>query len=390
MKPLTILLLFTLLVACEKKPQAVAPQPLPVTVANPERRDVVVYKKFPATLEGSAEIEIRARVQGILEKANFKDGDLVEAGTELFVIEPEPYQLAVEAAAADVRRARSSTELADKRYQRVKKAGETRAVSEIDVEIASAELAQTAASVAQAEAQLEEAKINASYTTISAPVRGRMSRSLVDPGNLVGATESTLLATIIDDSQMRAYFEVPERAMIKYLGERALEGGVERFADKAIRLELADGSIYDKPGKIDFINNQIDPSTRTAKVRAVFPNPNAELSSGLYGLIGFPAGPDPNDTSKSEALLVPSTAILRDLGGSFVWIVDETNTVRRMGVTVGDSVETPSAKPGQALHHESVIIEEEGGLSESHRVIVSGLQRAREGAVVAPTMVTDH
>ena len=388
MKHLTLFLLLTLSPACSKKPQATAPQPLPVTVAHPVRRDVVVFKNFPATLEGSAEIEIRARVRGILEKANFKDGDLVEAGTELFRIEPEPYQLAVKAAEADVERAQASAELAESRLNRMLKAYETKAVSEIDVDIAKAEVSQAKAAVSQAKAQLDEAKINASYTTITAPVRGRMSRSLVDPGNLVGATESTLLATIIDDAQMRAYFEVPERAMIKYLDERSLEGGVERFADKEIRLERADGTIYNKAGKIDFINNQIDTSTRTAQVRAIFPNPDAQLSSGLYGLVGFPAGPDPNDTSKKQALLVPSVAILRDLGGNFVWIVDETNTVKRMGVSVGDSVEKPVTSPGQPRERESVIIDEKGGLNESHRVIVSGLQRARDGAVVAPTLIT--
>jgi len=386
----TLFLLLALSAACSKKPQPTAPQPLPVTVAHPVRRDVVVFKNFPATLEGSAEIEIRARVKGILEKANFKDGDLVEAGTELFRIEPEPYQLAVKAAEADVERAEASCELANSKVKRMIKAFETKAVSEIDVDMANAELAQARAAVSQAKAQLDEAKINASYTTITAPVRGRMSRSLVDPGNLVGATESTLLATIIDDSQMRAYFEVPERAMIKYLDERSLEGGVERFADKEIRLELADGTIYDKMGKIDFINNQIDTSTRTAQVRAVFPNPDAHLSSGLYGLVGFPAGPDPNDTSKTEALLVPSVAILRDLGGNFVWIVDESNTVKRMGVTVGDSVEKPISSPGRPRERETIIIEEKDGLTESHRVIVAGLQRARDGAVVAPTLVTDN
>lgn len=382
MKHLTLLLLLTFLAACGKKPQPAAPQPLPVTVAKPVTRDVTVYKTHPATLAGAAEIEIRARVRGILEQASFKEGDLVKKGTKLFVIEPEPYGLAVDAAAADVRSAEANRELAEKRFKRIERANKTNAVSEIDVEIAAAELAQATAAVSQVQAQLEEAKINNSYTVIVAPVTGRMSRCLVDPGNLVGATESTLLATIIDDSVMRAYFEVPERLMIQYLGERSLEGGAERFADRKMRLELANDSVYDQTGTIDFIDNQIDSSTRTAKVRAIFPNPDAKLSSGLYGLVGFPAGPDPRDPSKTSALLVPSTSVLRDLGGEFVWIVDDTNTVRRRSVEVGDSVEKPITDPNQARERETVVIR---GLDGSENVIVAGLQRARDGGVVAPS-----
>ncbi|MEM9236982.1 MAG: efflux RND transporter periplasmic adaptor subunit, partial [Verrucomicrobiota bacterium] len=271
--------------------------------------------------------------------------------------------------------------LAQKRYERVAKAAKTRAVSEIDVEIAAAEVSQSAASVSQAVAQLDEAKINAGYTRITAPISGRLSQSLVDPGNLVGATESTLLTTIIDDSRIRAFFEVPERDMIRYLGERALEGGVEHFADREMRLVLANGTIYDKFGTIDFIDNTIDPSTRTAKVRALFPNKEAKLSSGLYGLVGFPAGPDPNDPHVTSGLLVPSVAVLRDLGGDFVWIVDEQNTVRRRGVEAGASVEKPVTDENALKERETVIVK---GLDGSENVIVAGLQRARDGAIVQP------
>ncbi|MGB6221809.1 efflux RND transporter periplasmic adaptor subunit [Haloferula sp.] len=378
---LLLLLAVLALVSCGKKQSAPAPQPLPVTVAKPVSREVIVYKNFPATLVGSVEIEIRARVSGILEKADFKGGYLVEKGQELFVIQPEPYQLAVNAAEADLERASAGEQLAEKKRNRIAAAAKTRAVSEIDLEIANAELAQAKAAVSQAEAKLSDAKISLGYTSIAAPVTGRMSRVLVDPGNLVGGVNPTLLATIIDDSVMRAYFEVPERAMIKYLDERSKEGGVERFADKKIRLELADGTIYDKPGTIDFIDNRIDPSTRTAKVRAIFPNPDAHLSSGLYGLVGFPAGPNPDNQDQTTALLIPSVAILRDLAGDYVWIVDDSNTVRRRSIVAGDSVEAPVSDPNRVPERQTVILK---GLDGSERVIVSGLQRARDGAVVAP------
>lgn len=355
---------------------------MPVTVAKPVTRDVIVYKNFPATLEGAAEIEIRARVKGKLEAIYFKDGDVVEKGAKLFLIEPDTYALAKTAANADLLQAQASELLAQSRYKRVKKASLTNAVSEIDVEVAAAELSQARASVSQAKARLDNAILDHSYTTITAPVKGRMSRALVDTGNLVGNTDATLLTTIIDDSKIRAYFEVPERAMIRYLGERALEGGIERFKDKPIRLELADGSVYESTGTINFIDNKIDSSTRTAKVRAIFPNPKAKLSSGLYGLVGFPAGPDPDDARKTEAILIPAVAVLRDLGGDFVWIVDKTNTVRRRAIETGDTVEKPNTDPKMARERETVVVR---GLDGSEDVIVAGLQRARDGAVVAPS-----
>nr|WP_226895711.1 efflux RND transporter periplasmic adaptor subunit [Luteolibacter marinus] len=360
---------------------------MPVTVAKPERREVTVYREFPATLVGSREVEIRARVRGILSLAKGARpdfaGNVVEEQDPLFVIEPDSYAQATRAAAAAVDRAKAVREQAKNRADRVSSAnaGANRAVSQLDEEGAQADLAEATAAVAQAEAQLEEARITEGYTRITAPVTGRISRLYVDPGNLVGANESTLLATIIEESSMLAYFEVPERPLIRFLERRDANKTTDPVYQADIRLKLADGSTYEHPGKIDYIENQVDPSTRTAKVRAVFPNPDAKLASGLYGLVGYPAGPDPADPAAREALLVPSTCVLRDLGGDFVWVVDDANTVHRKAVTTGDSVEKPVTDPNQPVERQTVVLK---GLDGSENVIVSGLQRARDGAVVAP------
>jgi len=368
-----------LLAACGEKSDAPAPQPLPVTVASPVKREVVVHREFPSTLVGAQEIEIRARVPGVLSLApdapDFA-GQRVEQGTPLFVIEPEPYAQQTQAAQAAVTRATAARDLAQKRFDRVARASQTNAVSELDVEIASAELAETEAAIAQAAAELEKARINQSYTLIDAPITGRMSRLFVDPGNYVGTGGPTHLATLIDDSTMHAYFEVPERIAIQYFEKRD-NGEALQVYEKPIRLKLADGTIYARPGRIDYIENQVDPATRTAKVRAVFDNPDGALSSGLYGLVGYPTGPEPGNPTVTEGILVPSVAVLRDLGGNYVWIVDENNIVHRRTVTTGDAVET-TATPRTL---ETVILH---GLEGTERVIVSGLQRAREGAPVTP------
>jgi RND family efflux transporter MFP subunit len=384
MKRPLLLLLPLLLAGCGKKNPAPASQPLPVTVAQPAKREVTVYREFPSTLAGFQEVEIRARVKGVLSLATGLEGfdpdfagNVVREGQPLFIIEPEPYAQATRAAEAAVAQAEATRDLAEKRYDRVRRAGSSRAVSELDVEIAAAELAQATAAVSQASANLEEAKISQGYTIIRAPVTGRISRLLIDPGNLVGAGDSTLLATLIDDSKILAYFEVPERPLIRYFGLRSEKEGETSPYEAEIRLKLADGSIYGKTGRIDYLENQVDPATRTAKVRAVFDNPDAQLSSGLYGLVGYPGGPDPDNPKAREALLLPSVAILRDLEGDFVWVVDENNVVIRRKVTTGEAVEAP----GPAAAMQTVILT---GLDGSENVIVSGLQRARAGATVAP------
>ncbi|MCH7227272.1 efflux RND transporter periplasmic adaptor subunit [Haloferula sp. A504] len=383
MKRLVLILPLLLLAGCGKKAEAPTPQPLPVTVAPPSKREVVVYREFPSTLVGAQEIEIRARVRGTLSlAADVPDfaGKRVQKGAPLFVIEPEPYEQQSLAAQAAVDRAVAARDLARKRYERVQRAAQTNAVSEIDVEIAAAELAETEAAISQAEASLEEAKINEGYTAIEAPISGRMSRLMVDPGNLVGATDSTLLATIIDDSEILAYFEVPEREALRYFELRD-SGAAEKVYQKEIRLKLADGSIHAQTGRIDYIENKVDPATRTVKVRAVFPNESGALNSGIYGLIGYPAGPDPTNPTATEALLVPSAAILRDLGGNYVWVVDEDNIVRRRPVDAGDAVEKPVTDPNMPRTLETVVTK---GLDGTEKVIISGLQRAREGAPVTP------
>lgn len=225
-----------LLVSCKEKPAPPEARPAPVTVAKPVQRDVIVYKSFPATLTGAAKIEIRARVAGTLEQVYFKDGDVVEKGAKLYLIEPDTYSLAVDAAQADLEQAQESRDLAEKRFKRIDDAFKKNVATGLDADIAEGEFLQAKAVVRQAEAKLADAKLQFSYTTITSPVKGRMSRNLINVGNLVGNGEATLLTTVIDDSRMSAYFEVPERAMIRYLGERSKEGGIDRFEEKPIRL----------------------------------------------------------------------------------------------------------------------------------------------------------
>lgn len=367
------------LAACRDTPEVSAPPPAPVTVAHPVLQPVTVYAEFPATLEANAAIDIRARVSGVLTAMHFTEGGTVNKGQPLFEIEPAPYQQALNSAKADLTRAEAGRELAQKRLARLSQAQAKNAVSELDVEVAAAELSQASAGVEQARAKLENAELQLSYTRIQAPVSGRISRDLAGVGNLVGHGEPTLLTRLIDDSKVFAYFEVPERDVIRYLEARANQDAAKLVMEKPIGLRLADGSLFETPGRIDFIDNAVDPRTRTNRVRAVFDSPEGKLAAGLYGLVRVPVGPNPEDPGQKEALTVPAVAVQRDIGGTFVWTVGEDHLVSRSAVTTGREVDAATTGGTKLV----VIL---SGLSATDRVIVAGLQRAREGSLVQPKL----
>jgi len=378
--PLALLLAAS---ACRKENTFAPPPPPAVTVAHPDASEVTTYRDFPATLSGYAEVDVRARVKGVLESYHFREGMQVEEGQLLFEIEKAPFEAAVQAAEAELANAVAARGLAQARADRLRKAGRG-AVSELDIEVAEAEVDQAAAVVSRAEAALESARIDLSYTTIRAAGPGRTSESLVSTGNLVGPGAAELLAHITDDSRLYAYFEVPERGMLRFLAERADEGGTRTEALPEVRLELANGELHPHPGTIDFVDSRVDPATRTATVRALFPNPDGTIASGLFARVGvprvFPSEEFPNATR------IPAAAVQRDLAGEFVWVVDETDTVRRRGVEGDATLSAPAEDPNAVPQRERLILR---GLSPEDRVIVAGLQRAREGATVAPEMQGD-
>lgn len=348
------------------KNEFVPPPPPEVTVQQPEQRDVTTYMEFPGRTSPYRTVEIRARVKGFLEKRAFEQGQPVKQGDLLFTIEPESFKAAVEAAEGDLASAQAALEIATTDRAMKEKAGETNAISKLDVEKARANEKAAAAAVKVAQAALANAKIDLSYTKIMAPEPGRTSRALVDIGNLVGSGDSTLLTTIINDSVIYAYFEVNERIILPYLAKRSKidEGQSTKVKDHGrARLRLGDGEEFPEDGLVDFVDNKVDSETGTILLRAKFDNADAQLVSGLFVRVMIPK-------EKKAAILVPRQAIQRDMQGDFVLVVNENNVVERRNVTASDVV------------GEAKIIEE--GLAASERVIIQGLQRAREGIEVRP------
>jgi RND family efflux transporter MFP subunit len=363
--------------SCGPKNEFSPPPPMKVTVAKPLVYDQTVYTNYPATLTGVAEIEVRARVKGALEGIFFDEGTIIEKGAKLFLIEQAPYLASVAASNADVAKAKAALRIANATLKRRKDAG-TGAVSALDIETAQAEVDNAVALVSQAKAGLKTTTLDLSYTEIKSPINGRIARSMAFVGNLVGNGEATFLTSIVDEQSIRAYYEVPERIMLEYYRRRSVDKTIGASLNK-VRLELADGTIYEHEGVIDFIDNKVNESTRTAQVRSVFPNSEGKLSSGLFARVGYPR-------IFKNAIMVPAVSVLKDIGGSYVWVVDAENKVHRRGIVTGPTVLRKQADEKAAPVRDTII---KTGLGKDDSVIIRGLQRVREGAKVAPEISAD-
>ncbi len=349
-----------LLLGCTPKNEFQPPPPPEVGVQQPVVKDVTVFQGFPGRLAASDEVEIRARVKGYLQSIEFTDGQRVKKGDLLFTIEPEQYESAVNSAKAQVAQAGAALKLADATLQRNRKAFETKAVSEVDVLTAEANRDSAAAAVLAAEAALKQAELNLSYTQIHAPFAGRAAQRTLSVGNLVGSEGSTLLTKIVVEAPINVFFNVDERTLMPFL--RRGIGSTDGKKDiPPVQLELADGTRHTEAGTVDYSDPVIDPATGTLRIRAEFPNRNINLVPGLYGNILLP-------TEVEQAVLVPDLAIQRDLGGSFVLVVNEENMV-----------ESRYVQRGELVGADRIITD---GLMAEERVIVQGVQRARPGIEV--------
>lgn len=366
---LPLFFLCLLLAGCGPRNTFQPPPPPMVTVAPPVIQDITVYHKYPGRTEAVDSVELRARVQGYLETLSFEDGQHVEAGDTLMVIEQAPFQALLQSAEAQLTQAKASESLAQASLERKKRAFANQAVSELDVLSAEADVEVASGDIQAAEAAVQTAKLNLSYATIKAPIGGMISRHYVSEGNLVGGGEATLLALLVSEDPIYCYFSVDERTLIFFAKKlKDIDPADVPEADRMkVKMELAEGSIYPVEGVVDYVDNTFDPETGTLNVRARFENPSKVLRGGMFGKVMIPL-------EFKQAMLVPESAIQRDMVGSYVLVV-----------TAENKVESRYLKLGPVYENQRVI---ESGLKANEQVVVEGLQRARPGIEVRTEAAT--
>ncbi len=347
---------------CGGEQPASAPTVIPaVTVARVVIEDYRPTATFTGRVEAIHKVELRARIDGFLEKRLFDEGADVKEGDLLFVIEKGLYQAAVDEAKAQVMKAEATLQLAEIEVKRqtelVQKAASPQA--RLDETIARRGEAQGA--LLAAKANLEKAQLQLGYTDITAPIAGRISRTNVSVGNYVTPATGSL-ATIVSQDPIYVSFPVTQRELLELRKEASDNRG-----DYSVFLQLADGSRYDKAGKVDYLGVTVNHGTDTVQARAVFPNPDRILIDGALVNVVAEVG------KSDKALLVPQQALQADQSGVFVLVVDKDNKVEVRRVEVGD--------PRGAR----IVVTK--GLSEGERVITEGIQRVRPGQVVQPTEV---
>lgn len=345
------------------KPSSGAPTPAPaVTVAHITAKEVNPPAEFVGRIEAVQAVDLRARVRGYLKEARFQEGAYVHAGDLLYVIDQADYQARVAADEAAVAKARANLDKADKylkRLQTVRSGG----VSATDLENAESDVAQNRAALQEAEAMLSQSRINLGYTTITAPISGRIGKNAYAKGSLVG-TNSEALARIVQVDPIRAVFSISENQLPEMQREALAKPAEELKKSRVIQLRLPNGEVYPRAGRPDFMDNEVDTSTGTIAFRAVFDNPDGYLVPGQYVTVLL------SMTNPEKMPVVPQAAVLEDREGRYVFVVGPDNKVQQRRIETGETLGTEWAV--------------ESGLVVGETIVVQGIQQVRPGLEVRP------
>ncbi|MFA6038281.1 MAG: efflux RND transporter periplasmic adaptor subunit [Legionellales bacterium] len=346
------------LAACNQHPEAPAPT---VTTGQAVLTDIVKTSSYAGSVTTVEMVELLPRISGYLLERRFEQGQLVKAGDVLFVIEPDQYQATVLQKEADLAAAQATLTERSLNIERFKTLYDKRVVAKASLDQAQSNYSNALANVEAAKAALKNAQLDLGYTTITAPLTGRISVTTFSPGDYLSPSTSTL-ATIVQLDPIRVVFSIPEKQWLSI--ELNHNGTPDNLKDYLIpRIQLSDGSIYKNAGKIAFVDNQIDPKTGSLAVYADFENPNALLLPGQFVTVIIEQG------QPRPALMIPSASILLDKTGHYVLLLTKDNLVEQRYV-----------KTGIVQDNKTEIIE---GLSQSDVFITEGLQKVQPGMMVA-------
>lgn len=343
-----------------------APPALPVTVATPLAKKIATWDEFWGRLEPVHRVEVRPRVSGFIEQVHFTDGALVKEGDLLFTIDKRPFEIALEAARADITRLQAHLELARSEVERAEPLARTKVLSDQVFEQRKSTQSVAEAQLAASRANLKAAELNLEWAEVRAPISGRISDKKVDAGNLVtGGVTGAMLATIVSIDPIHFVFDVSESDYLRY--SRLYQSGerTSRETGIPVRMKLSDEEDFKHEGRMNFVDNALNERSATVRARAVFDNKTGFLTPGVFGRLALFGG-------EMSALLIPDAAIISDQAQKIVLTVNAEDTVVATPVVLG-----PISDGLRVI---------KSGLKGDERIVIEGVANpmVRPGAKVAP------
>ena len=350
-----------------KASAATAPAPVPVTVAEVSCKQIGEVDEFTGHLEAPDTVEVRPRVSGYLQRVLFKEGSIVQKGDVLFLIDPRPFQAEVDRLQGDLAQAKAESQRAENDFQRAERLHNNDGMSKEEYDRRNSARAAAVARIASIEGSLRGAQLNLEFTRITAPITGRVGRAEITEGNLVeaGANQKPL-TTLVSLDPLYAYFDADQQTFLKYAkGSRA--GGHSRELGNTVLLALSDSDNFNHVGHVSFIDNQVNATTGTIRVRATFSNKDLALTPGLFARVRLEA------PGSYMGCLTRDESVVTDLNQKYVFVVGKNNTLEYRAVQIG-----PISEGLRVIRK---------GLNPGDVVVVDGIQRVRPGSPVTPKKV---
>ena len=332
----------------------------PVSAAVVVEKTIAETQEFSGRLEAIDRVEIRSRVSGFITAVNFKPGSEVKKGDVLFVIDPRPYQAEADRAQAAASSAKAKADLARLELNRAEKLMADKAIAQREVDERASSQKELDANARAAQAQYEAAKLNLAYTRVTAPIDGRVSKAEITLGNLVDA--SAVLTSVVSLEKIYASFDGDEETYLR-VGSQSHKG-----EPVVVKVGLANEEGFPHEGKLEFVDNQLDPQTGSVRMRATFANTDGALVPGLFARVQLGGG-----TAQNKTILISDRAVGTDQNRKFVFVVGKDNKAEYRPVKLGPTVD------GLRVVRE--------GLKADEKIVVNGLQRVRPGAPITPQVV---